>query len=280
MLLLFFLFFCDVVHLHIGEVVGGGGGATRAPSLFLGQTLKPVGLSKIIFSTGPSTYLLIWIRHCATYSHRIKKPSPLSGLPQYCSFLGLGKFTPMTMTFVYKKGRSSLKQAKTNKSFIIFQMLMNARSTPMTATPMQSALTQKGHLLANATWMRIPLVTGKHALLIVSRAICSTSVCSIRFSFLYRVWPLWQLLISSLWKKLYPPIIMSPNNNSRLFFCRRIYYNTEISNALKARFVCLFCWLLLTFLGSLILSVFQADFFTDFSLSTYSQTGVVASIWK
>ena len=132
---------------------------------------------------------------------------------------------------------------------------MNARSTPMTATPMQSALTQKGHLLASATWMRIPLVTGKHALLIVSRTICSTSVCSIRFSFLYRVWPLWQLLISSLWKKLYAPIVMSPNNSSCLLKSRRIYYNTEISNALKAR---LFCWLLLTFLGSSILSVFQA----------------------
>ena len=33
--------------------------AARAPSLFLGQTLKPVGLSKIIYSTGPSPYLQV-----------------------------------------------------------------------------------------------------------------------------------------------------------------------------------------------------------------------------
>ena len=158
-------------------------------------------------------------------------------------------------------------------------MLTNARSTPMTATPTQSALTQRGHLLASATWMGITLVTGKRALLIVSRAICSTSVCSIRFSFLHRVWPLWQLLISSLWKKLYPPIVTSPNNNSCLLKCRRIYYNTEISNALKARFACLFCWLLLTFLGSLILSVFQAhplifksfDFFFKYAQLNWSR---------
>ena len=61
-------------------------------------------------------------------------------------------------------------------------MLMNARSTPMTVTPMQSALTQKAHLLASATWMHITLVTGKHALLIVSRIICFTSFCSLRFT--------------------------------------------------------------------------------------------------
>ena len=80
----------------------------------------------------------------------------------------------------WQKRRSSLKYI--NKSLLIFQMLMNARSTPMTVTPMQSALTQKAHLLASATWMHITLVTGKHALLIVSRIICFTSVCSFCFT--------------------------------------------------------------------------------------------------
>ena len=69
------------------------------------------------------------------------------------------------------------------------------------------------------------------------------------YMFYFSLWPLWQTLISSLWKKLYPPIVMSPNNNSCLLKCRRIYYNTEISNALKARF-CLFILLVASdFLG-------------------------------
>ena len=88
----------------------GGGGAAPAPPISLGQKLKPLGLSKTIFSTGPFPYLQIWVRHCAAYMHRIEKPSPLSGLPQYCSFLGLGKFTPMTMTFVYKKEGPALNK--------------------------------------------------------------------------------------------------------------------------------------------------------------------------
>ena len=133
-------------------------------------------------------------------------------------------------------------------------MLMNARSTPMTVTPMQSALTQKAHLLASATWMHITLVTGQYALLIVSRIICFTSLCSLRFT---------TLPVVNLCGKSYPPIFMSPKSNlspacrlSWLCSCLRIYTLNEISNAPQARFSCLFFWLLLTFLGTLILSAF------------------------
>ena len=56
-------------------------------------------MSKLIFSAEPSTYLQIWIRH---YLHAQNwKPSLLNGLLLF--FLGLEKFTPMTMTFVDKK---------------------------------------------------------------------------------------------------------------------------------------------------------------------------------
>ena len=56
-------------------------------------------MSKIIFSAESSTYLQIWIRLCLHAQNW--KPSLLSGLKLL--FLGLEKFTPMTMTFVDKK---------------------------------------------------------------------------------------------------------------------------------------------------------------------------------
>ena len=52
----------------------------------------------------------------------------------------------------------------------------------MTVMRMLFAPIQKGHLLASATLVHITLVTGKHALLIVSRIICFTARCSIRFT--------------------------------------------------------------------------------------------------
>ena len=56
-------------------------------------------MSKIIFSAKPSTYLQIWIRLCLHAQNW--KPSLLNGLLMF--FLGLEKFTTMTMTFVDKK---------------------------------------------------------------------------------------------------------------------------------------------------------------------------------
>ena len=46
-------------------------------------------------------------------------------------------------------------------------MLMNAFSTLMTVTPMQSAPIQEGHLLASAIGMRITMGTERRALVIV-----------------------------------------------------------------------------------------------------------------
>ena len=106
--------------------------------------------------------------------------------------------------------------------------------------------------------MHITLVTGKHALLIVSRIICFTSFCSLRFTTL--------------------PIVnfYSVGKGIHQYLCRQRatphlpvdyldyalvqeYTLNEISNAPKARFACLLFRLLLTFLGTLILSVFQAN---------------------
>ena len=137
----------------------------------------------------PSTLLTCRSEFTTAYMHRIE--SHLFLMVYYCSLLGLEKFTPMTMTFVDKKKL----QLEINKSLLIFQMLMSARSTPMTVTPMQPALTQKAHLLASVTWMHITLVTGKHALLIVSRIM-------FYFILILLVLPLCQLLTSTLWEKV------------------------------------------------------------------------------
>ena len=147
-------------------------------------------------------------------------------------------------------------QLKINKSFHTFQMLMNARSTPMTVTPMQSALTQKGHLLASATWMHITLVTGKHALLIVSRIICFTSFFSLRYSTSLTIVNFYFL------GKGIHQYLCRQRATSRLpvdhldYALVQEYTLNEISNAPKARFASLLFRWLLTFLGTLILSVF------------------------
>ena len=133
---------------------------------------------------------------------------------------------------------------------------MNARSTPMTVTPMQSALTQKAHLLASATWMRITLVTGKHALLIVSRIICFTSFCSLRFTTTLTI-----VNFCFLGKGIHQ-YLCRQRVTSRLpvdhldYALVQEYTLNEISNAPQERFSCLFFWLLLTFLGTLILNLF------------------------
>ena len=75
---------------------------------------------------------------------------------------------------------------------------MNALSTPMIVTRMQSAPIQKGHLLASATWIRITLAMEKHALLIVSRAFFMYLFIN---SFLHGRWQVWKQFISSMWKE-------------------------------------------------------------------------------
>ena len=134
-------------------------------------------------------------------------------------------------------------------------MLMNAPSTPMTVTPMQSALTQKGHLLASATWMRITLVTGKHALLIVSQIICFTSFCSLRFTTLPIVnfYFVGKGIYQCLCCQRATPHLPVDHLDYALV---QEYTLNEVSNAPKARFARLLFRLLQIFLGTLILSVF------------------------
>ena len=106
--------------------------------------------------------------------------------------------------------------------------------------------------------MRITLVTGKHALLIVSRIICFTSFCSLRFTTL----PVVNLCFVG---KVIHQYLCRQRATSRLpvdhldYALVQEYTLNEISNALKARFACLLFRLLLTFLGTLILSVFSAN---------------------
>ena len=226
--------------------------AARATSLFsfiFRLNGGPNGWIKSISRPGP---LLTCRSEFATaYMHAQNwKSFLLNGLLVF--LLCLEKFTPMTMTFVDKKEGPAL----INKSFLIFQMLMNARSTPMTVTPMQSALTQKGHLLASATWMRITLVTGKHALLIVSRIICFTSFCSLRFTTTLTIVNFYFVgkgVHQYLCRQRETPRLPVDHLDYALV---QEYTLNEISNAPKARFACLLFRLLLTFLGTLILSVF------------------------
>ena len=102
--------------------------------------------------------------------------------------------------------------------------------------------------------MRITLVTGKHALLIVSRIICFTSVCSSRFSTLTIVkFCFMEKLSTNIYVAKEQPLACLSIN---LIMLVQEYTLNEISNAPKTRFVCLFFWLPLNFLGTLILSVF------------------------
>ena len=225
--------------------------AARPPALFsfiFRLNGGPNGWIKSISRPGP--LLTCRSEFATTYMHAQNwKSFLLNGLLVF--LLCLEKFTPMTMTFVDKKEGPAL----INKSFLIFQMLMNARSTPMTVTPMQSALTQKAHLLASATWMRITLVTGKHALLIVSRIICFTSFCSLRFTTLPIVnfYFVGKGIHQYLCRQRATPCLPVDYLDYALV---QEYTLNEISNAPQARFSCLFFWLLLTFLGTLILSAF------------------------
>ena len=103
--------------------------------------------------------------------------------------------------------------------------------------------------------MRITLVTGKHALLIVSRIICFTSVSSIRFTTLTIVnfYFVEKAVHQYLCRQIAAPRL--PVNHLDYALVQEYTLN-EISNTPKARFACLFFWLLLTCLGTLILSVF------------------------
>ena len=106
--------------------------------------------------------------------------------------------------------------------------------------------------------MRITLVTGKHALLIVSQIICLTSFCSLRFTTL----PIVNFYFVG--KGIHQYLCLQratprlPVNHLDYALVQEYTLN-EISNALKARFARLLFRLLLTVLGTLILSVFLAN---------------------
>ena len=107
--------------------------------------------------------------------------------------------------------------------------------------------------------MHITLVTGKHALLIVSRIICFTSFCSLRFTTTLTIVNFYFL------GKGIHQYLCRQRATSRLpvdhldYALVQEYTLNDISNVPKARFACLLFRLLLTFLGTLILSVFQAN---------------------
>ena len=107
--------------------------------------------------------------------------------------------------------------------------------------------------------MRITLVTGKHALLIVSRIICFTSFCSLRFTTTLTIVNFYFLgkgIHQYLCRQIATPRLPVDHLDYPLV---QEYTLDEISNAPKARFACLLFRLLLTFLGTLILSVFSAN---------------------
>lgn len=56
----------------------------------------------------------------------------------------------------------------TEHGYIFLQMWMSVRLKLTTATQMQSATIQEGHLLASATEMRYTMATGRRALITVS----------------------------------------------------------------------------------------------------------------
>ena len=104
--------------------------------------------------------------------------------------------------------------------------------------------------------MHITLVTGKHALLIVSRIICFTSFCSLRFTTLTVVnfYFVGKSIHRYLCRQRATPRLPGDHLDYALV---QEYTLNDISNVPKARFarLLLFRWLL-TFLGTLILSVF------------------------
>ena len=104
--------------------------------------------------------------------------------------------------------------------------------------------------------MHITLVTGKHALLIVSPIKCFTSFCSLRFTTTLTIVNFYFLgkgIHQYLCRQRATPRLPVDHLDYALV---QEYTLNEISNALKARFACLLFRLLLTFLGTLILSVF------------------------
>ena len=106
--------------------------------------------------------------------------------------------------------------------------------------------------------MCITLVTGKHVLLIVSRIICFTSFCSLRFTTLTVVnfYFVGKSIHQYLCRQRATPRLPVDHLDYALV---QEYTLNDISNVPKARFACLLFRLLLTFLGTLILSVFQAN---------------------
>ena len=103
--------------------------------------------------------------------------------------------------------------------------------------------------------MRITLVTGKHALLIVSRIICFSSFWSLRFTTLTIVnfYFVGKSIHRYLCRQRATPRLPVDHLDYALV---KEHTLDEISNAPKARFARLLFRLLLTFLGTLILSVF------------------------
>ena len=103
--------------------------------------------------------------------------------------------------------------------------------------------------------MRITLVTGKHALLIVSRIICFSSFCSLRFTTLTiaNFYFVGKSIHRYLCRQRATPRLPVDHLDYALV---KEHTLDEISNAPKARFARLLFRLLLTFLGTLILSVF------------------------
>ena len=104
--------------------------------------------------------------------------------------------------------------------------------------------------------MLITLVTGKHALLIVSRIICFTSFCSLRFTTLTVVnfYFVGKSFHRYLCRQRATPRLPVDHLDYALV---QEYTLNDISNVPKARFARLLLFRrLLTFLGTLILSVF------------------------
>ena len=102
--------------------------------------------------------------------------------------------------------------------------------------------------------MRITLVTEKHALLIVSRIICFTSFCSLHFTILPIVnfYFVGKGIHQYLSRQRATPRLPVDHLDYALV---QEHTLNEISNAPKARFARLLFRLLLTVLGTLILSV-------------------------
>ena len=77
-------------------------------------------------------------------------------------------FVSLTLEYYMVCGISSVKMVHTEHGYIFLQMWMSVRLKLTTATQMQSATIQEGHLLASATEMRYTMATGRRALITVS----------------------------------------------------------------------------------------------------------------